>query len=117
MIGFKKGNFPVVKADIRCMYVFETQFRLQERSLNITAVANICLGEASNLLHVNLRHKVKFYLRQPGQMFYSNLLFYDPDLPELDISPIEPTDSSWLKKDPPRDPPGDPPGGLPRDPP
>ena len=40
-----------------------------------------------------------------SEFFYSNLVFYDPDLPELDISPIEPTDSSWLKKDPPRDPP------------
>ena len=40
-----------------------------------------------------------------SETFYSNLLSYDPDLPELDISPIEPTDSSWLKKDPPRDPP------------
>ena len=30
---------------------------------------------------------------------------YDPDFPELDMSPIDPTDSSWLKNDPPKEPP------------
>ena len=28
-----------------------------------------------------------------------------PDVPELDISPMDPPDSSWLRKDPPREPP------------
>ena len=40
-----------------------------------------------------------------NKIFFMIYLFYDPDLPELDTSPIDPTDSSWLKKDPPKDPP------------
>jgi hypothetical protein len=45
---------------------------------------------------------MKFYL---SLVYVKSSMTYDPDFPELDMSYIDPTDSSWLKNDPPKEPP------------